>query len=978
MSPIQYPTQFPTKYSNKCPTLIRLCLISAVAGAAIAADVTSLTLINAVTDQPIAGYDPIPAGATLNLATLPTTQLNVRANVNGAVGSVRFVWSGAESGAQNETSAPYAMKSDSSGNYYPWTPAVGNYSLSATPYTGAGATGSVAGAAIMRAFTVTSGSSSGQDGNGSVAISSELKRWHNIVLTLDGPWAAENGMPNPFTDRRMDVTFTNGSTTYVVPGYFAADGNAGESSATSGTKWRAHLAPDKTGTWTWTVSFRSGTDVAMNGGGSTLAPYHGKTGSFSVSESDKSGRDFRGKGRLAYVGARYLRHLGNNEWFVKVGPDSPENLLGYNEFDGTYDHDNGALKNWQPHVADWTSSDPSWKGGKGKGLIGALNYLASEGQNVFSFLTYNAGGDGKDVWPFTGHTDRLRYDCSKLDQWDVVFTHAQQRGLYLHFKTQETENDNGTWGLDGGDTGRERKLYYRELIARYAHHLALNWNLGEETTQTTAQQQAMAQFFAANDPYRHPVVLHTYPGEQEQMYRPLLGNASALTGVSIQINWDAVHAETVQWISESTAAGKVWVVANDEQGSADIGIPPDVGWPGYSGAITQDQVRKATLWGNLMAGGAGVESYFGYQTGETDLTLQNFRSRDRWWDYCRHAKGFFDQHLPFSEMSSRNDLVGNASNTNVRYGFAKIGAVYAVYLPSGGTTNLDLSGVSGSFTVRWFDPRNGGSLQSGSVTSVTGGGQRGLGNAPNNPTQDWAVLITLAGGGGNVAPAVSLTSPTAGQQFVAPGSIRLTATASDSDGAISTVEFLANGSLLASDNTAPYDWTWSNVAAGSYLIIARAYDNAGATTTSAQVTVTVGATSVPFTVTLMNADSDLPVPGFDPLNSGATIALASLASPRLNLRANVTGVGSVKFTWNGPENGTATENVAPYAMKGDSGGNYNAWIPTLGTYTVTITTHSASGAGGVLLQSRTLTITVTDPAPATPGTSASEAPKQGE
>lgn len=949
------------------PLLIAgLCL-----GGLSAADVTSLTLINAATDQPIAGYDPIPAGATLNLATLPSTQLNVRANVSGTVGSVRFVWSGAESGAQNESAAPYAMKGDSSGNYNAWTPAVGNFTLTATPYTGAGATGSVAGAVHTRAFTVTSGASSGQDGNGSVTISGDLKRWHDVVLTLDGPWASESGTPNPFTDRRFDVTFSNGALTYVVPGYFAADGNAGESSATSGTKWRAHLSPDTTGTWTYTISFRTGTDVAMNGGGTTLAPYHGKTGSVTIAASDKTGVDFRAKGRLAYVGQRYLRHLGSNEWFLKVGADSPENLLGYSDFDGTSDHEGGSLKSWSPHVGDWQSGDPAWKGSKGKGLIGALNYLASEGQNVVSFLTYNAGGDGKDVWPFTGHTDRLRYDCSKLDQWNVVFTHAQRRGLYLHFKTQETENDNGTWGLDGGNVGRERKLYYRELIARFGQHLALNWNLGEETTQTTAQQQAMAQFFATNDPYRHHVVLHTYPGQQEQMYRPLLGSASALTGTSIQINWDAVHGETLQWISESTAAGKIWVVANDEQGSANIGIPPDAGWPGYSGNITQDQVRKATLWGNLMAGGAGVESYFGYQTGETDLSAQNFRSRDRWWDYCRHARAFFVQHLPFSEMANRNDLVGNGGNTNGKYCFAKPGSVYAVYLPSGGTSDLDLTGVAGTFTVRWYDPRNGGGLQTGSVATITGGGQRGLGNAPNNGTQDWAVLVTASGGGGNVAPTVSLTSPIAGQNVTAPGSIRIIANASDSDGSISKVEFLANGALITTENTAPYDWSWTGIPTGTYTITAKAYDNAGASTTSTGVTVTVGAVSVPFTVSLMNADSDQPLTGFDPLNTGATIALSALPSPRLNLRANVSGVGSVTFTWSGPENGTATENIAPYALKGDTNGDYKAWTPAPGTYSLTITTHSGSGAGGTLLQSRTLTFTVTDPQPLTGGISAS-------
>ncbi|MEJ7664759.1 MAG: hypothetical protein WKG07_37240 [Hymenobacter sp.] len=37
--------------------------------------VASLTLINADTDLPIAGYDPLPSGATLNLVTLPTKNL---------------------------------------------------------------------------------------------------------------------------------------------------------------------------------------------------------------------------------------------------------------------------------------------------------------------------------------------------------------------------------------------------------------------------------------------------------------------------------------------------------------------------------------------------------------------------------------------------------------------------------------------------------------------------------------------------------------------------------------------------------------------------------------------------------------------------------------------------------------------------------------------------------------------------------------
>ncbi len=582
--------------------------------------------------------------------------------------------------------------------------------------------------------------------DGDVTISGELQQWHKVTLNLVGPQASELGTPNPFLDYRMEVTFTNGTYTYVVPGYFAADGNAGESSATAGNIWRAHLSPDVTGTWTYAVSFVVGADAAVSSQGKPLQPYHGIKGKITISDSDKKVPDLRAKGRLQYVGERYPRFAGNNEWFIKVGADSPENLLGYSDFDGTSYHGDKKkkLKDWKPHIGDWKKGDPSWQNGKGKGLIGALNYLASEELNVFSFLTYNAGGDGKDVWPYTAFNQRLTFDCSKLDQWEIVFSHGQKLGLFLHFKTQETENDDDkVYGLDQGELGKERKLYYRELIARFGHHLALNWNLGEENTQSTAALQAITKYFHDTDPYRHLVVLHTFPKKQEQVYRPLLGTASQLTGVSIQIGWNDVHQETLQWIAESTAAGKKWVVANDEQGGAQIGIPPDPGWPGYNQNTkpSQDQTRAGTLWGCYMAGGVGVECYFGYKTVETDLTLENFRSRDRWWDYCRHIRAFFVSYLPYWEMTNADALIGNAANTNDKYCFAKNGSIYAIYLPNGGTTAIDLSGASGTYTVHWFNPRDGGALVVGSQATITGGGSQFIGQSPQDPDKDWAVLI---------------------------------------------------------------------------------------------------------------------------------------------------------------------------------------------------------------------------------------------
>jgi hypothetical protein len=596
-------------------------------------------------------------------------------------------------------------------------------------------------------------------------ITGDLKQWHKVTLTLDGPAAAEtDSSPNPFADYRLTVTFRHesGSPAYVVPGYFAADGNAGETSAARGNKWRAHLAPDKPGNWTWAAAFMAGRGVATDPAatGEPVPGIDGKTGSFAVGPTDKAAPDFRAAGRLEYVGKHYLRFAGTGDYFLKVGADSPETLLGTADFDGTVTR-KVPLKSWQPHVRDWKAGDPTWQGGKGRGLIGALNYLSAKGINGISFLTYNAGGDGDNVWPFVARDDKLHLDCSKLDQWGVVFDHAQAKGLFLHFKLQENESDDERVGmkrepgrvpeaLDGGRLGAERKLYLRELVARYGYHLALNWNLGEENTQSADEQRQMAKYLADADPYPHPVVVHTFPPQQDEVYTPLLGTGSVLHGASLQNAWDAAHRRTLKWVVESAKAGRPWVVCNDEQNPAGLGVPPDAGYAGHSGVAaekgkagyTADDIRKRTLWGTLTAGGAGVEYYFGYQLPQNDLLCEDFRSRDRSWDFGRHALAFFrDNKLPVAEMANADALVGNPAHANGRFCLAKPGEVYVVYLPDGGACDLDLSGAAGEFDVAWYDPRNGGGLMPGAAGRVAGGGVRSLGRPPGAAADDWVALV---------------------------------------------------------------------------------------------------------------------------------------------------------------------------------------------------------------------------------------------
>ncbi len=585
-----------------------------------------------------------------------------------------------------------------------------------------------------------------------ITVSGEVKQWHNVTLTIDGPDASEEGETNPFTDYRMEVTFVHPETglTYQVPGYFAADGDAANSSATSGNKWRAHLAPDHVGEWTYTVSFRKGAGVAVSddpAAGEPVESIDGQEGELVVDPTDKIGRDFRGKGRLEYVGKHHLKFAGNNEFFLKAGVDAPENLFAYSDFDGDFKsdgHKDNLVKDWQPHVQDWNEGDPSWQDGKGKGLIGAVNYLASQGLNVFSFLTLNIDGDDRNVFPYTSYDQRTRIDCSKMDQWEMILSHGDRMGMYLHFKTQEAENVNL---LDNGELGSQRKLYYRELIARFGHHLAMNWNLGEEVglghKVSTEKKVAWANYFAEHDPYHHHIVIHNGDNHFD-----LLGDASALTGFSLQTNkadFRNVHGMTLKYLRRSAAAGKPWVVACDEPGDASHALIPDDEDP------TRDNARQNALWGNIMAGGAGVEWYFGYKHAHSDLSCQDFRVRENMWKQSHIALDFFrKKKIPFWNMSNANNLLISdngyclAMNESSGDEGAEQSELYVVYAKQAAGTALDLTDASGVFEVLWFDPRSGGNIQIGSVEAVKGGGKYMLGQPPVDADRDWVAIVKPA------------------------------------------------------------------------------------------------------------------------------------------------------------------------------------------------------------------------------------------
>ena len=584
-----------------------------------------------------------------------------------------------------------------------------------------------------------------------IIIEGELLQWHKITIVIEGPETSEWAKENPFLDYKLEATFTNGSKSYTVPGFYAADGFAAETSADEGKTWKIHFCPDQTGTWNYKISFRKGKDIVVKEGEIEGEPVaiDGLEGSFEVAETNKTGNDFRAKGRIVNGEKGYFKFQDTDEIWIKNGADSPENFLAFADFDQTSRFSlktevregeadpKKSLHKYEAHVADWREGNPSWQNGKGKGMIGALNYLKSAGVNSVYMLTMNILGDGKDVWPYTDHNERYRFDCSKLDQWEMVFDHAEKLGIMLHFVLQETENE---CLLDNGYTDVQRKLYLRELVARFGHHLAVSWNIGEENGpaawtpigQTDQQKKDMMNFLKKVNPYPSVVVLHTHSDDkhQDEYLNPMLGFAG-LDGPSLQIGNPAqVHERIKNWIDESEKSGKRWLVNLDEIGPAWKGVMPD------SHDAKHDTVRQDCLWGTLLAGGAGVEWYCGYRYPHNDLNLEDFRSRDNWWKQSTLATQFMLQ-FPLESMNYNDEII----KVEGAYCLEKPGELYLIYLPAG-TQNakIDLKGEK-DFSVKWFNPREGGEMLDGTVKTVSASGLQNLGNPPENEQQDWVVVI---------------------------------------------------------------------------------------------------------------------------------------------------------------------------------------------------------------------------------------------
>jgi len=168
---------------------------------------SGLTLINADTDAPIAAFASLKNGAVLDLATLPTKRLNVTANPDSNVGSVRFALDG-NLNYRTESGAPFALASNVGSDFLSWTPGLGEHVLTATPYSAKDAQGSL-GTAVQIRFSVI-------DSKGQITASATPDGTNALRVQWTSPFAG--GTVSKYRITAVPGTFDGATRTVEVGG----------------------------------------------------------------------------------------------------------------------------------------------------------------------------------------------------------------------------------------------------------------------------------------------------------------------------------------------------------------------------------------------------------------------------------------------------------------------------------------------------------------------------------------------------------------------------------------------------------------------------------------------------------------------------------------------------------------------------------------------------------------------------------------
>ncbi len=346
---------------------------------------------------------------------------------------------------------------------------------------------------------------------------------------------------------------------WVIPGFWD-----GEES------WRIRFTPSQVGEWTYelAVTDQNGTSLKS-------------AGNFFVTPSDHHG---------------WLQ-VGN--W---VDPSYSSHYLVYHDGTPFYGVGHAEALNI---LVDGFSVD---------GGVGLFNNMVAAGENYVVW------------WPFyTNSPVNPNYDdysVSNLNMIELVVADAQKKGVFLiftiwdHPQLRDETHDwgDGRWGgyngfrkltsLDEFFTSYDSWIWqenlYRYLIARWGYSPAIGmWQTVSEINGTNAYSQTntwhakINDYFAINDPYRHPTTAS------------MSGDVDWPAGHAV-MDIPQVHVYALDHVPEKDVVGAAAVIAAWTELMWPVGKPNWIGEFGVQGNRYYPELYHNSIWAALAAGAAMI------------------------------------------------------------------------------------------------------------------------------------------------------------------------------------------------------------------------------------------------------------------------------------------------------------------------------------------------------------------------------------
>lgn len=444
-----------------------------------------------------------------------------------------------------------------------------------------------------------------------------------------------------------------------------------------GPTWRLRFMPDEVGPWRYEAKFSDGSP--------------GVRGSF---------RCVRGK----IHGPLRVRR---------------ENPLWFEHADGTPFYLRG-FHLWWVDALDETT------------LAKTLDFLKAQGFNAI--VGPHLGPHGRLPWERKaegkgrneqGEVDFSRFNLNLWRNLDRALKMLDERGMVLI----PFSIFGGTNGVPKIPTWKEQDLFLRYWVARWGGF----WNVTFQPTSEWEKGFSEAEILRIGsrlrelDGGRHLVSVHALKASSEAVQRA---------------EWFAYH--TVQdKLSDWNPMKYTWLVELHRRVRKPI-LAHECLWEGNyyqrEAGLDIDNLRKAA-WVIALCGGQinyadGIVTPGHWMRLEEEDAGKIFSERGmavgpkgKFYQPLK-VLGDFLQSLPFWRMTPQPEL----SSTGVCLG--EVGREYVVYAPSGGTVTVDLTAAPGSFTARWFNPREGKFAE---PFKIEGGGKRAC---PSPDGNDWVLHLT--------------------------------------------------------------------------------------------------------------------------------------------------------------------------------------------------------------------------------------------